>query len=248
MDDQLKDKQAEKPDQRAPAPAEPESLWPFGEGIIIFLAATFLSSLPAFFSASAGSVLGLTLISYLLQDACFFLLPVFSLTVLRRLGPEALGMRLPSPRLCLTVGIGGGLVLYGINMVLSLVSAALLPQSWQSRQSILVLFDLADNSLETGLLVFFVIAVSPLAEEMLFRVFMLPPLLARFSRPAAFAIAAGLFALIHFNAMVFLPLFAGGWGFCWIYDKYRNYWYNVIAHSVWNIVALILLYIFSGYQ
>lgn len=215
--------------------------WSVWEFLLVMIAAIFLSALPAVFADRAGSLIGLNLVAYLLQEGCFFLLPLLLVTVLHGLPASALGFVRPRPRV-VVAGLVAGLLLYAVNIALSTLSALLLPAQLQEQQSILTLFDMARNQGEVFLLALFTVTLAPLGEEVLFRAFLLPPLRSLVGRWPAFLICGVIFAGIHLNLLVFLPLFAGGVGFAWLYDRYGNICCNVIAHAVWNAVALTLFF------
>ena len=52
---------------------------------------------------------------------------------------------------------------------------------------------------------------------------------------------AGLvFGAMHMNIWVFLPMFVGGVGFAWPYDKKHNLYINILAHITWNTISMAL--------
>jgi membrane protease YdiL (CAAX protease family) len=50
-----------------------------------------------------------------------------------------------------------------------------------------------------------------------------------------------LFALIHLNAPIFLPLFALALALTWLYEKTEGLLAPVLAHSLFNAANLLLL-------
>lgn len=218
--------------------------WHIWEALLVLLAATFLASLPGLFAASAGSLIGLNLVAYLLQEGSFFVLPL-ALTAAHGLPVSVLGfgkLRWRSIR----IGLLAGVALYLLNILLSSISAALLPEDLQQPQSILLLFSLAENRIELILLAVFTALLAPLGEEVAFRAFLLPPLLQRYRKWVAYIICGAIFAAMHLNLAVFLPLFAGGVGFAWLYGKFGDIYSNIVAHMVWNGIALFLLFLLNS--
>ena len=220
-------------------------VWPVWEPLFCFILAAFLSAIPALFTDTAQSVIGVIVVSYILQVACYFLLPVFIVTVLRSYKPSALGLISTKWSHCLPVAIVCGLAFYLINVALATAISAIFPQSLENPQAILLLFDYARNNVELVMLIVIIVFLAPASEEMLFRAYLLPPLLNNFGRWPAYIISAILFAAAHQNVWVFVPIFAGGVGFAWLYDRYHNIFYNIIAHTTWNIIALSLYSIFA---
>lgn len=98
-----------------------------------------------------------------------------------------------------------------------------------------------------GYLVFFAVALAPVAEEFVFRGILYPfvkqlgwPRLAWFG-------VSGLFALIHLNAPTFVPLFALALLLTWLYEKTDCLLAPILAHSLFNGLNLVLLYLVNGF-
>ena len=92
-------------------------------------------------------------------------------------------------------------------------------------------------------LVFFTIALAPVAEEFFFRGLMFSaakkmgwPKLGCFG-------ASFLFALSHMNAPTFLPLFVFALALTWLYEKTEGLLAPIAAHSLFNAANLALLYL-----
>lgn len=226
-----------------PPPARPP--WQAWETLMVLLAAVGLSSLPLLLLNTRASAIGLSLLAMFLQDAAFFLGPVFIVTCARRQSPAALGLVPVGLASLLRVGLSWGVALYLVNVACSWLSGLLLPAAWQQPQQVMNLLSLATRPLDIVLLLVLIVALAPVAEEMLFRAFLLPPLLCRLPRWGAYLLAGAVFAGIHLNLAAFLPLLAGGVGFCWLYDKYRNLHYNIAAHVVWNSISLTMYFLFG---
>jgi len=93
-----------------------------------------------------------------------------------------------------------------------------------------------------GYLAFFAMVLAPVAEEFVFRGVLFPfikqlgwPKLAWFG-------VSFLFALIHFNAPSFLPLFVLALVFTWVYQKTDCLLAPVAAHSLFNTANLVILF------
>lgn len=202
-----------------------------------------LSLLPALASGGGAKPLGLALISYLLQCAGFFLIPLFSVCRVYGGHPGWLGLQRLNMPFCLKRGLPAGLILFLLNLLTSLLVTALLPASWIEEQSIVALLSSTANVFETVMLALFILVFAPIAEEIIFRAYLYPPLKSGVGRRRALVFASLIFAASHINVAAFLPLFVGGLGFCWLYDRYGNIYINIIAHIVWNTIAMILFYI-----
>ena len=87
----------------------------------------------------------------------------------------------------------------------------------------------------------FAVVLAPVAEEFIFRG-MLFPFLKRLGLPwlAWFGVSA-LFALIHCNAVSFLPLLLLALALTWLYDQTGNLLAPITAHALFNAINLVLL-------
>jgi len=93
---------------------------------------------------------------------------------------------------------------------------------------------------------FFAIVLAPLAEEFFFRG-LLFSLCKKFGWPKAGWIGVSLlFAGIHFNLPVFLPLFVFALALTWLYEKTGGLLAPVVAHSLFNTANLALLCLSSS--
>ena len=219
--------------------------WSAWEAALVLLIAVVASSVPYLFSALFHSEVGLSMLTSVIQEACFFLLPLW--IVYQRHGGKAgdLGFRKTRLFSVLETGIPWGLGLYFVNLLISMLIGFLFPQSLEKEQAVVTLLFHAGGWQEILLICVVVLLFAPVAEELLFRAFFLPALKKIFRPSIAVMLSAGIFALTHWNIWVFLPLFAGGVGFALLYEKYHNLFYNIVAHMTWNGVALLLFFIFG---
>jgi membrane protease YdiL (CAAX protease family) len=193
--------------------------------------------------AGPGVVLAGTLA---FQGVTWILIPLF----LRRhqIGwREALGFRGPNPvRACLLAALALVLIL-PTALLLQYISAwALTQMGWppEDEMAVTVLAGAKTWWLRAYLGVF-TVAIAPVAEEFIFRG-MLFPLIKQFGWPRlAWLGVSFLFALIHWNAATFVPLFALALALTWLYDKTDNLLAPITAHALFNAANLILLCLFS---
>ena len=97
----------------------------------------------------------------------------------------------------------------------------------------------------SGLMVFAVVTVvvAPLAEELVFRGILYPAIKASgFPRLALWGPSA-LFAAVHFNLAIFLPLLLLALGLTWLYEKTNNLLATIVAHSLFNAANLGLFFL-----
>jgi membrane protease YdiL (CAAX protease family) len=95
---------------------------------------------------------------------------------------------------------------------------------------------------EYAYLCFFTVALAPVAEEFIFRGILYPfvkqlgfPKLALFG-------TSFLFALIHADKAIFIPLFVLALALTWLYEKTGNLLAPIVAHSLFNAANLVILF------
>jgi len=87
----------------------------------------------------------------------------------------------------------------------------------------------------------FAVVLAPVAEEFIFRG-MLYPFIKQLGFPRlAWVGVSALFALIHFDAAIFIPLFVLAMGLTWLYETTGNLLAPIAAHAVFNAVNMALL-------
>lgn len=177
------------------------------------------------------------------QGATCVLIPIFLRQ--HQLGwREAFGLRGPKLNRALLLAVILVIVILPIAWLLQNVSASALTRlGWPPADQTAVALMAAAKSpwLEIYLGVFTVV-LAPVAEEFIFRG-MLFPLVRQLGYPrlAWFGISA-LFALIHFDLAIFLPLFALALALTWLYEKTDNLLAPVAAHSLFNAANLVVLH------
>lgn len=101
----------------------------------------------------------------------------------------------------------------------------------------------AQSVLAGGYFVVFAVVIAPVAEEFIFRG-MLFPLAKQLGRPKlAWVGVSLLFAFIHFDAAIFLPLFVLALVLTWLYEKTDCLLAPILVHSLFNAANLVLLLI-----
>ena len=95
-----------------------------------------------------------------------------------------------------------------------------------------------------AVIVAYVLTEAPLLEELVFRRFLFRAFL-RWSGPRiAMAASGALFALMHMNALVFVPLMFVGVSFSWLYWRTGRLAAPMLAHFCFNAVNAVLLFLF----
>jgi len=207
---------------------------------IVWGFSSFLSG----FAAAADNLVGYTLIIYLIQFACYGLIPFYIVCIHYGHKPSSLGFKFDREKLHLVIHFGAiwGIYLYVLNVLITIFQGLIFPGYEYNLQSILQIIQSAKNSWEIAALVVCIVILAPISEEIFFRGFLFTAIKARFGRRIAIFASAVIFSLLHFDLWVLLPMFVGGIGFAYIYDKYGNILLNIFAHIVWNSIALSLFF------
>lgn len=82
---------------------------------------------------------------------------------------------------------------------------------------------------------------TPLTEELFFRGFVMPGLVARWGVVGAAVVSALIFALFHLHPGVLVPIFLTGLLLAGLYHRTGSLWPPVIAHAGQNAVALLAI-------
>ena len=98
--------------------------------------------------------------------------------------------------------------------------------------------DLAGGSIVVALPLVGVLV--PLAEETLFRGFLLRGLLNRLTPLAALALSSLIFAVFHIDPGLYVPIFILGMAMGWVYLRTGSIWPSVFVHAIHNSFALIV--------
>jgi len=129
--------------------------------------------------------------------------------------------------------IGAGLVGSGVVYVLEQLGIEAAPQT--AEQAIAMV--------EPWLAVLAIVVLAPIAEEVFFRGVVFNALLREGGRRWAYLGSSALFAVIHLEPVVMLPLFLLGLALSWVYQRTRNLLAPIVMHATVNGigVALVLL-------
>jgi membrane protease YdiL (CAAX protease family) len=229
-----------KPPQQQIAYVQPEwKIWP---SFMILVLTVVLGVALAPFQERALRPGGFLLLISVVQFACFFLIPLYVAGVRRKQPLLALGIQNKFFAHGLGKGLLWGVMLYALNILTAILMLMLFPNQPQEPQLIIRAMLEEGNTFELCGLIFCVTVLAPIGEEIFFRAFMMGALEARFSRPVGIIISSLVFGAVHENMWNFFPLFVGGCGFAMLYAKYRDISLNIIAHAVWNSIAVVFMF------
>lgn len=158
---------------------------------------------------------------------------------------ETLGLRHPNLRQHLR--LAGMVLLIALPVMLGLKfisEIALQKIGWKIEDQRAV--EMFGNVKSVGLKVylgFFAVIIAPLAEEFIFRGVLFSTLKKLGWTKCAWLVPSLLFALIHNNAPIFLPLLFFALALTWLYQKTGGLLAPMLAHSLFNAINLGLLFL-----
>ena len=94
-----------------------------------------------------------------------------------------------------------------------------------------------------ALLVVLVVIAAPIAEETFFRGFLFAGLGRRLGYAWGAILSAAIFALAHIDPEAYIPIFFLGLLLAWLYYRTRSIWVPVLAHFLYNSIALLFMII-----
>ena len=207
-------------------------VWASIVGVLIALFALLM----AVFLVVGDSELGLPVFTFLSGVVVYFILKeVYSKEQVTAL--FSIPDRSEAGRLILLILVLDIFVVLPIHAVITIF---LFPEAEQ--QEIITMFeDASDTSL--ALLAFSVAILTPFAEELLFRGFILGMLLKRYSDTQSIVISSLIFAIAH-EPIAMVLAFGGGLLYGWVRVRTGSILPGMIAHAIWNgfITAVVIMY------
>ena len=166
-------------------------------------------------------------------------------------GASALALRRPRPAESAaepapSALVAGGLTFLGCLPIVFLVAAA-----WNfvlerlgfpiERQDMLGIFSRAESPLLVALMVFLVVIVAPVVEELVFRAGLFRFLRLRVPRGVALVLPAVVFGSLHGNLVAVVPLATLGIIFSLAYERTGRIAVPIIAHALFNLNTVVLV-------
>ena len=207
-------------------------VWASIVGVLIALFALLM----AVFLVVGDSELGLPVFTFLSGVVVYFILKeVYSKEQVTAL--FSIPDRSEAGRLILLILVLDIFVVLPIHAVITIF---LFPDAEQ--QEVITMFeDASDTSL--ALLAFSVAILTPFAEVLLFRGFILGMLLKRYSDTQSIVISSLIFAIAH-EPIAMVLAFGGGLLYGWLRVRTGSILPGMIAHAIWNgfITAVVIMY------
>ena len=207
-------------------------VWASIVGVLIALFALLM----AVFLVVGDSELGLPVFTFMSGVVVYFILKeVYSKEQVTAL--FSIPDRSEAGRLILLILVLDIFVVLPIHAVITIF---LFPDAEQ--QEVITMFeDASDTSL--ALLAFSVAILTPFAEELLFRGFILGMLLKRYSDTQSIVISSLIFAIAH-EPIAMVLAFGGGLLYGWLRVRTGSILPGMIAHAIWNgfITVVVIMY------
>ncbi|HZO84087.1 MAG TPA: CPBP family intramembrane glutamic endopeptidase [Verrucomicrobiae bacterium] len=143
----------------------------------------------------------------------------------------------------LGMGLGIGLLAVPVTLALLNVSVGIIKifQLPPEKQTVVTVLE---KTVEPAKRVWFALAalvLAPTIEEIFFRGIMYPYLKQRIGLWVAVSITSILFAAIHMNAVIFIPLVFLGFVLTWLYERTDSLLTPILTHAVFNAANFFLL-------
>lgn len=172
-------------------------------------------------------------------DALLFFAGLFLFSKIRRVSASDLGLGNFNWK-SLLAGLGGGIVLFFVVGLLGNLAVEYLGSP--EPQSFALVVAGTDSIWQLVPLVLLGGVIVPLKEELIFRALIYPPLRKGYGKALGIIYTALFFGLLHFDLIRFIPLLIGGLVLTWLYERTKCLWTSVIAHGVWNILMVMLMW------
>ncbi|SDK97504.1 Membrane protease YdiL, CAAX protease family [Catalinimonas alkaloidigena] len=149
----------------------------------------------------------------------------------------AVGFRKTTTR-WLLIGGGVGLSLTWVMLPLAKGIGAWLPAWRQTAQG--VFLHNGYPGWENGILLFLIVGLVPLSEELFFRGFLYARFRTKFPVWGAILLSSGIFALTHLQPLQASNAALGGAVFALLYERSRSLWPSILAHTLHNGMGALL--------
>jgi membrane protease YdiL (CAAX protease family) len=162
---------------------------------------------------------------------------------------EGFGFKKGNLLFSLSLAVGVVIVILPLAFCLQGISITLMEKvHWKlENEEAVTLMTNASSLGEQIYLGFFAVVLAPVAEEFIFRG-VLFPFIKQLGFPKTAWIAVSLlFALIHADAAIFIPLFVLALALTWLYEVTDNLLAPICAHALFNAVNMVLLVLINSY-
>lgn len=180
------------------------------------------------------------LISTIFQTTAVLLALVY-FNIIKGVTWKELGIRAEKPTRIILYGVLGGIILFGMVVTAGVIIELIFPFKPTLQPFAKLVLEAKDFS-DLIVLLFMGSVLAPIGEEIYFRGMVYPVFKERWGLLAGMIISGIFFGLLHFDVLRFFPLFLGGVGLAYIYEKSNSLFSCMLAHGLWNGVMVLILY------
>ncbi|WP_262691167.1 CPBP family intramembrane glutamic endopeptidase [Kordiimonas aestuarii] len=161
-------------------------------------------------------------------------------------GVRPVDIGLASSRLGIAASLGLVVLLYFGASFLAGAYAQLVGYEGQKTMTEMIRTTGGDNIAARGLMVFSVVIMGPVVEELVFRGYLQSGLTKRFGPYVGIGISSVVFAGYHFQPEAFVVLLVVGAAFGLAYHLTRSLWPAILLHMLNNAAFIVNLFYFEG--
>ena len=171
----------------------------------------------------------------------------FSVKVRHHSTPSALGLKFDGLGKGFAWGLGLGLPLFVAALGVAYVSQEIFGPTTTDyvSQSMNSLTSTGIGGLLIFLLLFTLVVLAPVCEEIFFRGYLYPALRNRMGMQPAMLLNGLLFAAAHFEVVGFLPRMLLGYGLCYMYERNHTLSGPMVGHALYNGLLVLLFGVFN---
>lgn len=133
--------------------------------------------------------------------------------------------------------------LYAFSWLYTLVTASLNIEI--KSQEIVTMINNLQSPFQIIMVLFMIAVVTPVFEEIIYRACLYNALKKYLGIKKAVIFSAFIFASIHWNLSVLLPLFVVGVALAWMFERSKSLLTSIIAHGFFNLINIVLVLIFG---
>ncbi|MBN2167856.1 MAG: CPBP family intramembrane metalloprotease [Actinobacteria bacterium] len=234
--------------RRKGPPVFPGARWGLWEAVLIYLFANILAFGAAILLAVPfGGMDNPTHLILVMFLSSVFLYTAFaagifvSVEVVHKSSLSEIGLSAKGIGKSLALGLGFGLPLYAGAVMLAYVTQLLVkPHETDITRSLGEVSEGGVNPWLVVLLIFTIVVLAPIFEEMFFRGYLYPALRNRMGMQPAMLLDGALFAAAHFEIFGFLPRMLLGYGLSYIFEKNKNLAGPILGHALYNGIMMAL--------
>ncbi|MFZ5944325.1 MAG: CPBP family intramembrane glutamic endopeptidase [Bacillota bacterium] len=237
--------------QKTLPPSNPP--WKVADGIIILIMINVLAFAFKIFGhqwviSAAGrfpggvSDLNVLLVSSFIQTALFLLFIGYYVFFKYKISFKYLGLVKTRFGHWLKIGFINGIILFFAVVIMGIIINWVSPIEVKPQPIAEIIMSAQTN---WEMVIPFIVAsiFAPISEELFFRGFLYPSLRSKIGILRGMVVTSLIFGGLHFDLVRMIPLAFGGIWLNWLYEKSGSIYTSIVAHSVWNGIMTMLIFL-----